>query len=169
MVGFPDHYNGILEPGVDYVVLERDFSNIVQVIDTIQNDTLITNIINNAYEKLISSGNFSWKKFVRDFECQQFNDSEKDLSGTETTLGFHYWLMTAQYVKRLLFLKCMQSFIGLCVIYYRLKMTFILRTKSIAIKVRQFCLKLAYFVFQKLPIPMKTFIKGFVKRFFHKF
>ena len=24
LVGFPDHYNGILEPGVDYVVLERD-------------------------------------------------------------------------------------------------------------------------------------------------
>jgi len=57
-------YNGILRPGVHYIELKRDFSNIDQVLETIKRDDLRETITERAYNDIVASGKYSYRSFV---------------------------------------------------------------------------------------------------------
>lgn len=57
-------YSGILKPGEHYLSLKKDFSNIGEVIDKLDNNMLCETIRNNAYNDIIVSNDYSYKNFI---------------------------------------------------------------------------------------------------------
>jgi hypothetical protein len=57
-------YNGILKPGVHYMELKHDFSNINQVLSDVKQDHLRDRITNRAFEDIVESGAYTYSTFV---------------------------------------------------------------------------------------------------------
>ena len=58
-------YNGILKPGVHYIELKKDYSNLHDVLEHIRRDDLREKITENAYRDVVASGNYDYSSFVR--------------------------------------------------------------------------------------------------------
>lgn len=58
------NYNGVLEPGKHYIELKKDFSNIDQVLELMAEDRLRAEITERAYQDIVASGKYSYKRFV---------------------------------------------------------------------------------------------------------
>jgi len=65
---YEDKYQGILKPMVDYIPLKKDFSNFDEVIELYRDTRFRKQIIENCYQDLITSGNYTYKKFISDFD-----------------------------------------------------------------------------------------------------
>jgi hypothetical protein len=61
---FVGEYNGIMQPGVHYVALAKDFSNFADVVAALQDRELCRRITERAREDLITSGRYSYASFV---------------------------------------------------------------------------------------------------------
>ncbi len=59
-----EDYQGILIPNVDYIVLNRDFSNIDQVVTKMKDVDYCEEIANTCYEHVIKSQKYTYKKFI---------------------------------------------------------------------------------------------------------
>jgi hypothetical protein len=57
-------YNGILKPGVHYIELKRDFSNLDEVLKWIEQDHLREEMTERAYRDIVQSGLYSYERFV---------------------------------------------------------------------------------------------------------
>jgi hypothetical protein len=57
-------YNGILNPGIHYLELKRDFRNIFDIIQIIKNDSERETLTERAYCDIILSGKYSYQHFV---------------------------------------------------------------------------------------------------------
>lgn len=57
-------YNGVLQPGVHYLELERDLSNLDAVLDTIERDDHRAEIVENASRDVAASGRYTYRAFV---------------------------------------------------------------------------------------------------------
>ncbi len=57
-------YNGILKPWVHYIPIKKDFSNVDEVLELVQNDTKREEIVNNAYRDIVESGLWTYHGFV---------------------------------------------------------------------------------------------------------
>lgn len=73
LVLYEGQYQSIIKPHVHYIPLKKDFSNITEVVNTLQNNAELTRITQNAYSELIDSGKYSYDKFIAAFE----NDIER--------------------------------------------------------------------------------------------
>lgn len=87
-----DDYLG-LEPWVHYIPLKSDLSNKQQIIDFMKITSNVEAIIENAYEFLISSGDFTFAKMIEVFqltECGIFHNDgqENELFDIDELLGF---------------------------------------------------------------------------------
>ena len=58
-------YNGILKAGQHYIELERDFSNIEQVMELVRQDILRSDITERAYQDIVQSGKYTYRRFVQ--------------------------------------------------------------------------------------------------------
>ena len=65
---FEGDYSGILKPGVHYIPLKKDFSNIDEVLQTFRDTSARDEMTEAAYEDLIASGDYSCKRFVETFD-----------------------------------------------------------------------------------------------------
>ena len=63
---FEGQYSGILEPGVHYISLKKDFSNFKEVIRMFRDRSIRHELTENAYRDLIASGRYSYAKFIRE-------------------------------------------------------------------------------------------------------
>ena len=61
-------YNGVLAPGVHYLELKGDYSNLEQVLDAVQRDDLRAELVHNAYRDAVGSGRFTYRSFVKEIE-----------------------------------------------------------------------------------------------------
>ena len=52
---FPGWYNGLIKPGIHYFQLEKDFSNFEEMIEVLKDDSLMSELAENAYRDLIES------------------------------------------------------------------------------------------------------------------
>jgi len=57
-------YGGILKPGIHYIEVKKDWSNIKQAIAQISDHDLCKKIADNAYRDIIESGEYTYRKFV---------------------------------------------------------------------------------------------------------
>jgi hypothetical protein len=58
------NYNGILTPGIHYIELKSDFSNIDQVLRDVKEDRLRSQIVERAYKDIVGSGTYTYRSFV---------------------------------------------------------------------------------------------------------
>jgi hypothetical protein len=57
-------YNGILTAGKHYIEIDRDFSNLDQVLKVLKDDALRGEIVENAYRDVVETGRWNYKSFV---------------------------------------------------------------------------------------------------------
>lgn len=68
LVLFPGKWSGILKEDQHYIRLEKDFSNISEVIDRIQDHEFIRQLAKRTWQEIIASGNWSERAFVNRFD-----------------------------------------------------------------------------------------------------
>jgi len=68
LILFEGEYSGILTPDIHYLPLKKDFSNLDEIVEKIQDDELINKLTQNAYEDIIKSNQYSYEKFIADFD-----------------------------------------------------------------------------------------------------
>ncbi len=61
-------YQGVLRAGEDYLPIARDFSNLRQVLETSKDDALVRRIADNAWNRVVASGRYTYRGFVRAVE-----------------------------------------------------------------------------------------------------
>ncbi len=59
-------YNGVLEAGRHYIPLKPDFSNLDDVLETVRRDDRRRAIVQRAYEDVVASGQYSYRRFVEE-------------------------------------------------------------------------------------------------------
>lgn len=59
-------YHGIFKPDVHYIELKKDFSNLDDVLNRIQDLDYCEHIAENAYRDIVLSGEFSYRNFVKE-------------------------------------------------------------------------------------------------------
>ena len=64
---FPGNYSGVLDKNNHYLELEKDFSNINDVISIIKEKKITQEIVDCAYSDLIESNLFSYENFIKKF------------------------------------------------------------------------------------------------------
>ncbi len=64
LVMFPGEYSGVVAPDRDYIVLERDFSNFVEVAERLADVGFLTELTNGVHERLIASTDYRVDRFV---------------------------------------------------------------------------------------------------------
>lgn len=63
MIMFPGEYSGVCKADIHYIKLEKDFSNIEEVLSKLKDDEFLENLANRTYEDLIGSGLYSQHQF----------------------------------------------------------------------------------------------------------
>ena len=64
MILFPGEYSGTVQPGVHDVPLEKDFSNVDEVVQRIRDTDALDAMIRRAYEEVVASGRYSYAELV---------------------------------------------------------------------------------------------------------
>jgi hypothetical protein len=83
MILFEGKYSNILKPWMHFIPLKKDFSNINDVIDVLQNEKSWKKITDNAYNDLIHSNQYSYEKFITCF-YKQISEHPKLISHTSS-------------------------------------------------------------------------------------
>ena len=68
LVMYPGNYAGILKKDIHYIELQKDFSNIEDVMKKVQDDDFLQNMADRAYKDIIESGKYSYQKFINIFD-----------------------------------------------------------------------------------------------------
>jgi hypothetical protein len=61
---FEGQYSGVLTPGVHYLPLKKDFSNMAEVLTAIADEKTVRRITQRAYDDLIVNPRYSYRRFV---------------------------------------------------------------------------------------------------------
>lgn len=63
-------YQGILRAGQDYIAINRDFSNLPDVLDRVaRRDPALVAAADSAYQRVVASGDYTYRAFVRRVEA----------------------------------------------------------------------------------------------------
>lgn len=57
-------YHGVLRPGIDYIEVKQDYSNIDEVIELAKDKSYCQKIADQCYEQVVSSGKYTYRQFV---------------------------------------------------------------------------------------------------------
>lgn len=68
MVMFPGEYSGVVRAGEHYIALEKDFSNMDDVVAKIRDDDYVSRMTAHTYGDLIQSGRWSYQSFIKQFD-----------------------------------------------------------------------------------------------------
>jgi glycosyltransferase involved in cell wall biosynthesis len=69
LVLFEGQYSGVIKPWVHFIPLKKDFSNVNEVLDKVQDDALLEQLTERAYQDIVASGRYSYQTFVRGFDA----------------------------------------------------------------------------------------------------
>ncbi len=87
-------YNGVLEPGVHFIELKKDFSNIEDVLKQIENKSLCEKIAERAYKDIVASGKYTYRKFAVEVISHIRKISQQIENKTSTILNDILFRMT---------------------------------------------------------------------------
>lgn len=59
-------YAGIFKPGIHYIELKKDFSNLDEVFEKVQDERYCRKLAKRAYKDVIQSGKFTYRKYVQE-------------------------------------------------------------------------------------------------------
>lgn len=83
LVLFEGTYSNVVSPGVHYIPLKKDGSNLPEVFELLADDKYIDEMTERAYQDVINSAKYSYKTFVNKID-EEINNSIKVLSGDST-------------------------------------------------------------------------------------
>jgi hypothetical protein len=69
LVMFPGEYSGVVRRDDHYIPLEKDFSNMDDVVARLRDDSYLSELTRRAHADLIASGRWSFKTFVEEFDA----------------------------------------------------------------------------------------------------
>lgn len=87
LIMFPGQYSGVVSPGEHYIVLEKDFSNMDDVVDKLRDDRLVSAMTARARRDLIESGRWSYRAFVDQFD-QVVDEEARSRRGPSMALRY---------------------------------------------------------------------------------
>lgn len=64
LILFDGSYSGVVQPDIHFISLKKDFSNIDEVFQKLQDDEYVKALTDRAYEDVVASGKYSYKCFV---------------------------------------------------------------------------------------------------------
>jgi hypothetical protein len=67
---FEGEYSGVMQPGVHYLSLAKDFSNLDDVVAALKDPGVRRDITDRAHEDLIASGRYGYAHFVERFDAE---------------------------------------------------------------------------------------------------
>ena len=88
-------YNGILTAGKHYIALERDFSNLAEVLHLVKEDSVRGEIVENAYRDVVSSGLCNYKNFISfvlEHSFKQTVPQSTSFAGMLWVWSVHRWI-----------------------------------------------------------------------------
>jgi hypothetical protein len=65
---FEGRYDGMLRPGVHYLALRKDFSNLQEVLAQLRNFDRLGEMVEQTHRDLIASGRYSYQAFIHSFD-----------------------------------------------------------------------------------------------------
>jgi hypothetical protein len=68
LIMFPGEYSGIVRASEHYLALEKDFSNLDQVVAGLRDDSFMESMVTRAQQEVIESGRWSYRAFVEEFD-----------------------------------------------------------------------------------------------------
>ena len=68
MILFPGEYSGIVQPWAHYIPLEKDFSNMDEVVERLRDTKGLEAMRDRAYEDVVRTGRYSLRTFVRELD-----------------------------------------------------------------------------------------------------
>jgi len=68
LIMFPGYYSGVVQPEEHYIVLEKDFSNMDEVVGKLRDDAFLAALTQRAADHLVRSGKWTFKAFVEQFD-----------------------------------------------------------------------------------------------------
>lgn len=82
------YYNGILKPGVHYIELKKDFSNIDEVLEIVKEDELRQKIVERAHKDIVESGKYTSKSYVQNVLTHSLGENYlfSEISKTDNAL-----------------------------------------------------------------------------------
>ena len=60
-------YGGVFKPDLHYIELKRDFSNLSEVVEKLEDLDYCQQIVDRAYQDIVKSGKYTYKSFVDNF------------------------------------------------------------------------------------------------------
>jgi hypothetical protein len=63
------HYEGMLEPDIDYIPVKKDYSNVAEIVAKMRDRAFCIDLARSAKEKLILSKRYNYASFVRQFDA----------------------------------------------------------------------------------------------------
>lgn len=69
MILFPGTYAGVVEPGRNYIPLEKDFSNVDEVLERLRDDAYLEELTARAYDDLVASGRYSLRTVAEQLDA----------------------------------------------------------------------------------------------------
>ena len=64
LILYEGEYSGILKPNVHYIPLKKDFSNIEEVLKTLEDNEYLQNLVDNAYENIMTDYKLSYQWLI---------------------------------------------------------------------------------------------------------
>jgi len=83
-------YNGILKPTIHYIPVKSDFSNIEEVLKTIEDDSKREEIVEQAYKDIVESRKFTYKHFVHDVLTKSLEGEGTQSKSFFNIFSYHY-------------------------------------------------------------------------------
>lgn len=69
LILFPGDYSGVIKPHVHYIPLERDFSNMDEVVARLRDPEGLQAMIERAHADVIASGTYDYRAFIEGFDA----------------------------------------------------------------------------------------------------
>jgi hypothetical protein len=86
MVLFRGRYSDVVEAGTHYIPLEKDFSNVTDVVDQLRDPAVLSDLTRTAYADLIASGRYSLRAFVGEFD--ELVSARSEVRSSGVTRGY---------------------------------------------------------------------------------
>ena len=135
LILFPGQYSKILEPWVHYIPLEREFSNLDEVVTKLRDAEFLRSLTDRAYRDIVTSGRYSFRSFISEFDeiVTKYANLREKKSPTIKTTKMRYRLSRWERLFSLRFglvVRLIGTLLEAHIETY-LALTFILRTPTI--------------------------------------
>ena len=65
LIMYPGNYGGIFKKDIHYIELQKDFSNIEDVMKKVHDDDFLQSMADRAYTDIVETGKYSYKTFIK--------------------------------------------------------------------------------------------------------